>query len=532
MTKLLKLFVLLAAVVLLSVPTFADMQVANSEILEDQTEICLANFEVSANNNLIMDNDNWEMQFLHENGIIKGDPNGDLRPNDELSRAEFATILCRAIGIEELAQSTAMLQKNYFSDIPAAHWAAGYINAAAEYKAINGFEDGTFRPGLSVTNEQVIKMLVAAWGYSEEAEKLGGYPNGYMEIAKRFEMIDAVLFNYGIASKRWVACSFTYGALAMPAAEDCPIESPVKTKQIQTKEPKPENTDYLPDPVSILKRITPKSAKYERTIFEQKVPDRFIPVEFQKNALLYNKKAVTGKAQFSFWQQGIRQAALEGSFSENDTADLSSLLPGQYQFHFTIIDGPVKDDYIATIVEKKDDGSLEFVSNIFRYTTLNAQAKITEIRHDITLSNSQSNSNNPFIIEALYSAEAKPILKVSYPYIVTEEQHLNAGINDIPESGEVHDLPVYLEGKPDKYIDFSTQPLVGQNAVLKPLIFTGFSFSGLYWLQIRIGYSTGDDVALSGTIKLIENGGKLDYLFEGVIRYLTIDGYEIIDYDE
>ena len=54
-----------------------------------------------------------EMQILKENGIIKGDPNGDLRPDDELTRAEFAVILCRVMGVEELARTDGMIGKEY-----------------------------------------------------------------------------------------------------------------------------------------------------------------------------------------------------------------------------------------------------------------------------------------------------------------------------------------------------------------------------------------------------------------------------------
>ena len=40
--------------------------------------------------------------------------------------------------------------------------------------------------------------------YTEEAEELGGYPNGYMAIAQQFGVTDSVLINYRLASRRWV----------------------------------------------------------------------------------------------------------------------------------------------------------------------------------------------------------------------------------------------------------------------------------------------------------------------------------------
>lgn len=87
-----------------------------------------------------------EIKFLQENNVLVGDPNGDLRENDQITRAEFVTILCRAIGIEELAQSEEMRNKEIYVDVPKTHWAIGYINAATEYGAINGVGNGFFCP--------------------------------------------------------------------------------------------------------------------------------------------------------------------------------------------------------------------------------------------------------------------------------------------------------------------------------------------------------------------------------------------------
>jgi hypothetical protein len=538
MAKVLRIPVSIAALILFMAIVSSYVATAGGPdldegLIKDNLIVDTEGLKVKIDSDLKSQNTSDEIKFLQENGIIKGDPNGDLRPDDELSRAEFAAILCRAIGIEELAQSAAMAEKNYFSDVPASHWAAGYINAAVEYKAINGFADGTFRPGLSVTNEQVVKMLVAAWGYGEEAEELGGYPNGYMEIAQRFGVTEAVLFNYGVASKRWVACSFTYGALAMPAAENCTVETTVKIEQAEERVLRPENTGYIADPASILKKVTPQSAKYERKLFEQKVPEGMMPVKLQDNTLLYDIKAVSGVVQYYFWKPDSKQSAMSGNLPGADTIDLSPLPPGQFQFQLVITDGTVQDTYFAK-AEKKDGGTVEFVGDIFRYTVLNAQPKITEIRHDITLNNNQKNEHNPYVIEALYNEAAKPILRVSYPFVVSEDQFFSISINTIWDPsifGELYHPPVYIEGEPNQNLNSAPQPLTGQNMVIKPMIIDGLSINEPYLLQLCVSYNTGDDVALRGEIKLVENDGKLDFLLEGIVRYVEFEGYEILDYE-
>ena len=150
------------------------------------------------------------MSILNENGIIVGYPDGNLHEDDEITRAEFAAVLCRAMGYENETENDDLKQKNYFPDVTAEHWAAGYVNFAYENGAISGFPDGNFYPEEKVTNEQVIKMLIGEWGYSDEAEKNGGYPNGYMKVAKEHGVLDTIKFNYKNASKRWVASVFVY----------------------------------------------------------------------------------------------------------------------------------------------------------------------------------------------------------------------------------------------------------------------------------------------------------------------------------
>lgn len=104
----------------------------------------------------------YEINILNENGIIVGDPDRDLREGDEITRAEFAAVLCRAMGYENETENNDLKHKNYFPDVPAEHWAAGYVNFAYENGAISGFPDGNFYPEEKVTNEQVIKMLIGA----------------------------------------------------------------------------------------------------------------------------------------------------------------------------------------------------------------------------------------------------------------------------------------------------------------------------------------------------------------------------------
>ena len=182
----------------------------------------------------------YEMNILNKNAIIVGDPDGNLRENDEITRAEFAAVLCRAMGCENETENDDLKQKNYFPDVPAEHWASGYINFAYESGAINGFTDGKFYPEEKVTNEQAVKMLIGAWGYGDEAEKSGGYPDGYLKIAKENGIFNAIEFDNKSASKRWVASVFVYGVLSMPSKNPV-VNPPIKTVPIHFENIRNEN---------------------------------------------------------------------------------------------------------------------------------------------------------------------------------------------------------------------------------------------------------------------------------------------------
>lgn len=116
---------------------------------------------------------------LGKYGIMQGDPDGNLRLADSISRAEFAKMI---MVTKESASYTPV--DTEFTDVSETHWASGYIAACVESEILNGMGDGTFAPDAPVTHEQAVKMVVCALGYGAVAEHLGGYPGGYFSVAK------------------------------------------------------------------------------------------------------------------------------------------------------------------------------------------------------------------------------------------------------------------------------------------------------------------------------------------------------------
>lgn len=130
-----------------------------------------------------------EIFVLSALGILQGYDDGTYRLNEPLTRAQFAVMTLRLLGIDELEESTPS-----FADMTD-HWAAGYAAMAAGLGLMQGYPDGCFYPDKNVTFNEAVKITVCALGYYIEAQKQG-YPAGYLAVASKKSLIDGV-FSYG-----------------------------------------------------------------------------------------------------------------------------------------------------------------------------------------------------------------------------------------------------------------------------------------------------------------------------------------------
>ena len=87
-----------------------------------------------------------------DEGIMGGNGNGEFRPNDNLSRAQMATILVRAFGLT----GTTTLS---FKDIPATFWAHKEIQILIASKITTGYPDNTYRPGAFISKSKFVTLL-------------------------------------------------------------------------------------------------------------------------------------------------------------------------------------------------------------------------------------------------------------------------------------------------------------------------------------------------------------------------------------
>jgi len=111
--------------------------------------------------------------------LVAGYGNGDYGVEKTITRAEFATLVARARGLEQGAK-LAVSQAN-FTDVKASDWFAGFVNIASTEELVKGYTDNTFKPQNNVTYAEAVAMIIRALGYEPSVK--GVWPNNYISKA-------------------------------------------------------------------------------------------------------------------------------------------------------------------------------------------------------------------------------------------------------------------------------------------------------------------------------------------------------------
>ncbi len=100
---------------------------------------------------------------LSQLGVIGGYEDGTFKPNANVERDEMAKLVYVLYTTFSDAGSGAVK----FSDVPAGHWATGFVSWCSAKSIVGGFGDGTFKPDENVTYDQALKMVCATLGYTD-----------------------------------------------------------------------------------------------------------------------------------------------------------------------------------------------------------------------------------------------------------------------------------------------------------------------------------------------------------------------------
>ena len=131
--------------------TRAEVATIFFRLLTDETRT--ANMTKSNSYNDVKDGD-WfccAVSTLSKMGIIKGYEDGSFKPNDPISRAEFAAIAARFDPDGDKTPAS-------FFDVTS-HWAKDEISIAANHGWIKGYEDGSFKPDQKITRAETMTLV-------------------------------------------------------------------------------------------------------------------------------------------------------------------------------------------------------------------------------------------------------------------------------------------------------------------------------------------------------------------------------------
>lgn len=157
------------------------------------------------------------VEKLNALGILKGYADGTFKPENPITRAEFAAVIVRTMGLEQAA--TLINNPTKFSDVTAQYaWAYGYINIATAKGVIKGDPNGKFRPADKVSYAEVVTMILRAGGWDAACSTMD-WPAGFVMKAVEFGLTKDVSFDAAAAANRGAVAVMTYNALSMKMAK-------------------------------------------------------------------------------------------------------------------------------------------------------------------------------------------------------------------------------------------------------------------------------------------------------------------------
>lgn len=113
-----------------------------------------------------------QIMNLAEHKVVVGYPDETYKPDEEITRAEFASMVVKALKQED-AEITDIIE---FSDVPQENWAWENIQRAVRFDLIEETSDNLFRPEDKVTKAECVEIVINSLKTDdlsyEDAEKI------------------------------------------------------------------------------------------------------------------------------------------------------------------------------------------------------------------------------------------------------------------------------------------------------------------------------------------------------------------------
>ncbi len=142
--------------------------------------------------------------------IMQGDPDGNLRLGDPVTRAEFTKM---AVASSSYRNSVAKsLSISPFPDVTYRHWAAPYVRVGVINGLVSGYPDATFHPDDGVLFEEGVTIMLRVLGYTD-SDFGASWPYGQLGLAQNLDITDDISCSAGEVMNRGQVAQLIYNCL-------------------------------------------------------------------------------------------------------------------------------------------------------------------------------------------------------------------------------------------------------------------------------------------------------------------------------
>ncbi|GED67559.1 hypothetical protein BRE01_12610 [Brevibacillus reuszeri] len=109
--------------------------------------------------------DHWarpEIVKLSGRGIVKGFDDATFKPNQAVTRAQFATMLIQAMRASGQSVGSTYRGNAAFSDMPKSHWAYNNLGLAYQQGILKGYPNNRMRPDQAISRAEMAAMIARA----------------------------------------------------------------------------------------------------------------------------------------------------------------------------------------------------------------------------------------------------------------------------------------------------------------------------------------------------------------------------------
>ena len=151
------------------------------------------------------------LELLSELSIMQGDPDGNMRLSDAVTRAEFTKAAIASSAYRNSVASN--LSISPFPDVTYQHWAAPYVRVGVTNGLISGYPDATFRPDDGVLFEEGVTIMLRILGYTDSDFGVS-WPYGQIGMANNLEMTKNMDITAGQVMNRGQVAQLIYNTLS------------------------------------------------------------------------------------------------------------------------------------------------------------------------------------------------------------------------------------------------------------------------------------------------------------------------------